>query len=95
MNSAVAYPRGTGTRNTRILGILTIASMAFLALLGLVFSAEDRDQGSSVRIMYVHVPSIWVAYIAFGMTAACSAIYLSSRTRSLIWDRFAGEAGEI
>jgi len=95
VNSAVASPRGTGTRNTRILGILTIASMAFLALLGLVFSAEDRDQGSSVRIMYVHVPSIWVAYIAFAMTAACSAIYLSSRNRSLIWDRFAGAAGEI
>lgn len=95
MNSAVTTPRGTGTRNTRILGVLTIALLAFLALCGLVFSGEDVVQGSTVRIMYVHVPTIWVAYMAFMMTAACSAVYLSSRNRSLIWDRFAGAAGEI
>ena len=95
MNSPVTTPRGTGTRNTRILGVLTIALMALLALCGLVFSGEDVVQGSTVRIMYVHVPSIWVAYLAFGMTAACSAVYLSGRNRSLIWDRFAGAAGEI
>ena len=95
MNSAVTTPRGTGTRNTRILGVLTIALLAFLALCGLVFSGEDLVQGSTVRIMYVHVPTIWVAYMAFMMTAACSAVYLSGRNRSLIWDRFAGAAGEI
>ncbi len=95
MNSAVTTPRGTGTRNTRILGVLTIALLAFLALCGLVFSGEDVVQGSTVRIMYVHVPTIWVAYMAFMMTAACSAVYLSGRNRSLIWDRFAGAAGEI
>ena len=95
MNSAVTTPRGTGTRNTRILGVLTIALLAFLALCGLVFSGEDVVQGSTVRIMYVHVPTIWVAYMAFMMTAACSAVYLSGRSRSLIWDRFAGAAGEI
>ena len=95
MNFAVTTPRGTGTRNTRILGVLTIALLAFLALCGLVFSGEDVVQGSTVRIMYVHVPTIWVAYMAFMMTAACSAVYLSGRNRSLIWDRFAGAAGEI
>ena len=66
-----------------------------LALFGLVFSAEDRDQGSSVRIMYTHVPSIWVAYIAFILTAVCSAVYLSNRSRSLAWDRVAGASAEI
>jgi heme exporter protein C len=91
----VTTPRGTGTRNTRILGVLTIALMTLLALCGLVFSGEDVVQGSTVRIMYVHVPSIWVAYLAFGMTAVCSGIYLSGRNRSLIWDRFSGAAGEI
>jgi len=95
VNSAVTTPRGTGTRNTRILGVLTIALLAFLALCGLIFSGEDVVQGSTVRIMYVHVPTIWVAYMAFMMTAACSAVYLSGRNRSLIWDRFAGAAGEI
>ncbi len=95
MNSAVTTPRGTGTRNTRILGVLTIILMVLLTFCGLIFSGEDINQGSTVRIMYVHVPSIWVAYLAFGMTALCSAIYLSGRNRSLIWDRFSGAAGEI
>lgn len=95
MNSAVTTPRGTGTRNTRILGVLTIALLALLALCGLVFSGEDVVQGSTVRIMYVHVPTIWVAYMAFITTAFCSGVYLSGRNRSLIWDRFAGAAGEI
>lgn len=95
MNSAVISHRGTGTSATRRLGVLVLVLVTALALFGLVFSAEDRDQGSSVRIMYVHVPSIWVAYMAFLLTAACSAVYLSGRTRSLSWDRVAGASGEI
>ncbi len=95
MNSAVTPLRGTGTAATRRLGALVLVLSVALALFGLLFSAEDRDQGSSVRIMYVHVPSIWVAYIAFILTAVCSGIYLSKRNRSMAWDRVAGASGEI
>ena len=66
-----------------------------LAAFGLLFSSEDVVQGSTVRIMYVHVPTIWVAYLAFVLTAVCSAIYLSGKNRSLAWDRVAGASGEI
>ena len=95
VNSAVKPHRGTGTPATRRLGVIVLVLVTALALFGLVFSGEDRDQGSSVRIMYVHVPSIWVAYIAFILTAVCSGIYLSKRNRSLAWDRVAGASGEI
>ena len=95
MNSAVNPHRGTGTPATRRLGAIVLVLVTALALFGLVFSGEDRDQGSSVRIMYVHVPSIWVAYIAFLLTAVCSGIFLSKRNRSLAWDRVAGASGEI
>jgi heme exporter protein C len=86
---------GTGTSATRRLGALVIVLLVALTLFGLVFSAEDVVQGSSVRIMYVHVPTIWVAYMAFILTAVCSAVYLSGRSRSLAWDRVAGASGEI
>ena len=86
---------GTGTVATRRLGALVLVMMVALALFGLVFSAEDVVQGSSVRIMYVHVPTIWVAYMAFALTAICSGIYLSGRVRSLAWDRVAGASAEI
>jgi len=85
----------TGTPATRRLGVVVIAMLATLAMCGLWFSAEDVVQGSTVRIMYVHVPSIWTAYIAFGVTAMCSAVYLSGKSRSLAWDRVAGASGEI
>ena len=86
---------GTGTKATRGLGIIVLLMLIALAFFGLVFSAEDVVQGSTVRIMYVHVPAIWVAYLAFGLTAVCSAVYLSGKNRSLAWDRVAGASGEI
>ena len=88
-------PAGTGTPATRALGIVALLLMVATVLFGLVFSADDIVQGSSVRIMYVHVPSIWVAYVAFVLTAVCSAVYLSGRSRSLSWDRVAGASAEI
>ena len=44
----------------------------------LVFSPADYQQGESVRIMYVHVPSAWMALFIYLVVAALSAA-------SLIW----------
>jgi heme exporter protein C len=87
--------RGTGTRGTRVLGVLTIAAMAWLAAFGLLFSPEDRDQRESVRLLYVHVPTIWIAYLAFVVTAIASGMYLFTAKKSLGWDRLAGASAEI
>ena len=40
-------------------------------------------QGDSARLIYVHVPAIAVAYLAFGVTALGSVMWLWKRTRSL------------
>ena len=87
--------RGTGTRATRVLGITTLIMMGWLIAFGLGFSPADRDQEEAVRIMYVHVPTVWVAYVALGVMALCSAIYLFSKQHSLGFDRFAGASAEI
>lgn len=94
-NEGAGDMTGTGTVATRRLGVLVCLMLATLVMFGLVFSAEDVVQGSSVRIMYVHVPTIWVAYMAFALTAVCSGAYLSRRGRSLAWDRVAGASAEI
>ncbi|MEX0846583.1 MAG: cytochrome c biogenesis protein CcsA [Ilumatobacteraceae bacterium] len=86
---------GTGTTATRWLGIATIVLFALLLLLGLVTSPADVVQGESVRILYIHVGTVWVAYLAFIVTAVSSAAYLWKRTRSLTWDRVAGASAEI
>ncbi len=48
-----------------------------------------------MRILYIHVGTVWVAYLAFVVTAVSSAAYLWKRTTSLTWDRIAGASAEI
>jgi heme exporter protein C len=86
---------GTGTHATRMLGIAALVMSAWTIAFGLGFSPADRDQKDAVRIMYVHVPTVWVAYLAFVVTAACSAPYLFGKRHSLGFDRFAGASAEI
>jgi len=67
----------------------------WLGVFGLVLSPADRDQGDAVRIMYVHVPSVWLAYLAFIVTALASGVHLFGRRHSLQADRVAGASAEI
>ncbi len=55
--------------------------------------APDAVQGQLSRIMYVHVPSAWLAYLAFGVTMVASAMYLWKK--DLKWDRRALASAEI
>ena len=85
----------TGTRGSRILGVLALIGLAWMLLWALVISPPDEVQGDNVRFFYLHVPAAFAAYIAFGVTAMSSAMYLWKRTRSLTWDRIAGCSAEI
>ncbi len=58
-----------------------------------MISPADTVQGDLVRIMYVHVPSAWLAYTAFFVTFFGSVAYLV--TRNLKWDRLAAASAEI
>ena len=56
--------------------------LSFLMLtLGLIFalylSPDDYQQGSTVRIMYVHVPSAWLALLTFMVMTIYSIIGLT------------------
>ncbi|WP_404386444.1 heme ABC transporter permease [Caenispirillum salinarum] len=52
--------------------ILTLAGLYF----SLVASPEDYQQGSTVRIMYVHVPAAWMALFVYTAIAVASAVAL-------------------
>lgn len=70
------------------------AGIAVLAALWLALaSPPDAFQGDYVRIMYVHVPSSWLAFLAFGVTALGSAMWMWRRT--IVWDRIAEASAEI
>ena len=61
---------------------LIILSIIFLSL-GLVFafflSPDDYQQGSTVRIMYVHVPSAWLSLMTYLIMTIYSIIALAFR----------------
>jgi heme exporter protein C len=77
------------------LGWLALASLVVLALFGLWGAPPDRVQGDAQRLMYLHVPAAWVAYLAFAVTAISSALWLWPRTRAAVWDRVAGASAEL
>jgi heme exporter protein C len=55
------------------------ATVVFIGIglwLALVQSPADYQQGETVRIMYVHVPSAWLAMLIYVCVAAASAIGL-------------------
>jgi heme exporter protein C len=64
-----------------ILPWLAGAAAIFLAV-GLVLaftSPPDYQQGSTVRIMFVHVPAAWVAMMAYALMALSAAVGLINR----------------
>jgi len=71
-----------------------VMAVAGLITFGSAMSvAPDVVQGQLSRIMFVHVPSAWLAYLAFGVTMLASAMYLWKR--DLLWDRVALASSEI
>lgn len=66
-----------GTRRWA-LGLALLAAPILLASLYMTFfyAPTEREMGVVQRIYYVHVPSAWVAFLAFGIVALCSLIYL-------------------
>ena len=78
--------------SARPLDIAAIGTLATAFVTGLVVP-PDAVQGDLQRIMYVHVPSAWLAYLSFTVTLVASVAYL--RVRSLRWDRLAGASAEV
>jgi heme exporter protein C len=79
----------------RVIAWAALASLVVLALFGLWGAPPDAVQGDAQRLMYLHVPAAWVAYLAFGVTAVASGLWLWPRTRSMVWDRIAGASAEL
>jgi heme exporter protein C len=74
-------------------GWLAAGALAISILVGLFVVPADGAQGDVQRIMYVHVPSAWLAYGAFFVTLIGSVLYLVRR--DLRFDRIAAASAEI
>ena len=84
--------RGT-RRAQRVLGWATLVGLAATAVFGLEVVPADAEQGDVQRLMYVHVPAAWLAFLSFGVVFLASVAYL--RTGRIRWDRVAVASAEI
>ena len=56
---------------------LSMVTLAVGLIFALYLSPNDYQQGSTVRIMYVHVPSAWLALLTFAIMTIYSIIALA------------------
>lgn len=78
-------PFNTSSRGTRILGLLSLVGI--VAVVAYAFGISDPDLpasdgglGESIRIMYVHVPTVSIAYLAMIGNAIFSIFVLWKRS---------------
>jgi heme exporter protein C len=70
-----------------VAGVIAAVAMAFL------YAPTEAVQGHVQRIFYVHVPSAWIAYLAFAVAALASVLLLARGDER--WDRVASSSTEI
>ena len=80
------FPNKILSLSNKVLGNLVII-MSFIIFVGLIYalfiSPPDYIQGDSVRIMYIHVPSSFIALGSFAVIGTCSILNLIFKIKFL------------
>ncbi|MGQ0712802.1 MAG: cytochrome c biogenesis protein CcsA [Gemmatimonadaceae bacterium] len=74
-------------------GVAALVAVAAAQAFGVLTSPPDRDMGHLQKIMYVHVPAAWNAFLAFAVVLFGSVMYLWKREEK--WDLLASSAAEV
>jgi heme exporter protein C len=59
-----------------LLGVQGLCMFAALPYLGLVWAPPEKYMGDTGRILYVHVPQVWMALLGTTINFGCSLAYL-------------------
>lgn len=78
---------------SRILAGLMLVTMLVDLYLIFNFAPEQETMGHIQRIFYFHVPSAWVAFLAFFVVFVCSIMFLWKRDRK--YDIVASSSAEL
>jgi heme exporter protein C len=77
----------------RLLGAVTVVGLVAGLVMAFGIAPREATQGNVQRIMYLHVPSVWVAYLAFAVVLVASIAYLARRSEGA--DRLAHASAEV
>ena len=72
---------------------LAVAGLAVVAATLVITAPTDRVQGVVQKILYVHVPCAFAAYLGFAITAVAGVLYLWRNDER--FDRVAASAAEV
>jgi heme exporter protein C len=79
---------------TKVRVLMALAALAAAFGAWLAYAAPPEAlQRNYARILHIHAPSAWLAFLAFGVTALGSIVWRFSRRR--FWDRLAASSAEI
>jgi heme exporter protein C len=84
------------SKTLTVVGLLALVGIAATVWLGLVVTPNAVGfPDGLVRLLYIHPPMAWVAFLAYGMAFLSSLLYLWPRTRDPRFDRLAGASAEV
>ena len=89
---AVDQPPLFGWRGLVVYAALLVVMAAALYMI-FIYAPPERVQGDAQRLLYGHVAVAWLAFLAFGIVAVASAVYLWRRDPR--WDSLAVAAAEV
>lgn len=90
--TTIEQARRSVQRSALLMGV-SLVLLAGIYVRALRFTPTEAVQGLAQKIFYIHVPSAWVAFLAFGLVGICSVLYLLMRDPRL--DRFAAASAEV
>jgi len=88
-----ATPATSSRRALPVLTVVTVLAVALGFVLAFVVVGPDSVQGNVQRLFYIHMPSFFGAFVAFGATVVGGLMYL--RTRATKWDTLALAGVEV
>jgi heme exporter protein C len=76
-----------------VLSVLTPLALVGALLMAFLYAPTERTMGHVQRIFYFHVPSAWLAFLAFLLVFIFSIAYLARGSRK--WDIYASCSAEV
>jgi heme exporter protein C len=85
----------TNPRPAFVLPSLAVAAVTASLALAFFYAPTEALQGEVQRILYIHAPSAWIAYLAFGIVAVASLVVIVRPASWERWDAVAVSAAEL
>ena len=80
-------------RTSPLFGLIAIAAVVAAQAFAIMTSPAEGDMGHLQKIMYVHVPAAWMAFISFFIVLVYSVLYMARRREND--DLIAASAAEV